>query len=60
MLYPIQTKTRSVYSLNGIWAFKQGNNDVQSLLDTDEVMVVPSSFNDIVVDKEKRCFVGDN
>lgn len=60
MLYPIQTKTRSVYSLNGIWAFKQGNNDVQSLLDTDEVMVVPSSFNDIVVDKEKRRFVGDN
>ncbi|MDT5778418.1 beta-glucuronidase [Streptococcus pneumoniae] len=60
MLYPIQTKTRSVYSLSGIWAFKQGNNDVQSLLDTDEVMVVPSSFNDIVVDKEKRRFVGDN
>lgn len=60
MLYSIQTKTRSVYSLNGIWAFKQGNNDVQSLLDTDEVMVVPSFFNDIVVDKEKRRFVGDN
>ncbi|HEM3442387.1 TPA: beta-glucuronidase [Streptococcus suis] len=60
MLYPIQTKTRSVYSLNGIWAFKQGNNDVHSLLDTDEVMVVPSSFNDVVVDKAKRRFVGDN
>ncbi|HFI0231453.1 TPA: beta-glucuronidase [Streptococcus suis] len=60
MLYPIQTKTRSVYSLNGIWAFKQGNNDVHSLLDTDEVMVVPSSFNDVVVDKAKRHFVGDN
>ncbi|HFU3724912.1 TPA: beta-glucuronidase [Streptococcus suis] len=60
MLYPIQTKTRSVYSLNGIWAFKQGNNDVHTLLDTDEVMVVPSSFNDVVVDKAKRRFVGDN
>lgn len=60
MLYPIQTKTRSVYSLNGIWAFKQGNNDVHTLLDTDEVMVVPSSFNDVVVDKAKRSFVGDN
>lgn len=60
MLYPIQTKTRSVYSLNGIWAFKQGSNDVHSLLDTDEVMVVPSSFNDVVVDKAKRSFVGDN
>lgn len=60
MLYPIQTKTRSVYSLNGIWAFKQGNNDVHSLLDTDEVMVVPSSFNDVIVDKAKRRFVGDN
>lgn len=60
MLYPIQTKTRSVYSLNGIWKFKQGNNDVHTLLDTDEVMVVPSSFNDLVVDKAKRRFVGDN
>ncbi|CYU79662.1 beta-D-glucuronidase [Streptococcus suis] len=60
MLYPIQTKTRSVYSLNGIWKFKQGNNDVHTLLDTDEVMVVPSSFNDLVVDKDKRRFVGDN
>ncbi|WP_099871601.1 beta-glucuronidase [Streptococcus suis] len=60
MLYPIQTKTRSVYSLNGIWKFKQGNNDVHTLLDTDEVMVVPSSFNDVVVDKAKRRFVGDN
>ncbi|AWX95751.1 beta-glucuronidase [Streptococcus suis] len=60
MLYPIQTKTRSVYSLNGIWKFKQGNNDVHTLLDTDEVMVVPSSFNDVVVDKDKRRFVGDN
>ncbi|WP_156010911.1 beta-glucuronidase [Streptococcus ruminantium] len=60
MLYPTQTKTRSVYSLNGIWKFKQGQNNPQSMLDTDEVMVVPSSFNDIVVDKEKRDFVGDN
>ncbi|CYU79097.1 beta-glucuronidase [Streptococcus suis] len=60
MLYPIQTKTRSVYSLNGIWKFKQGNNDAHTLLDTDEVMVVPSSFNDVVVDKDKRRFVGDN
>ncbi|CYX34048.1 beta-D-glucuronidase [Streptococcus suis] len=60
MLYPIQTKTRSVYSLNGIWKFKQGQNDAHTLLDTDEVMVVPSSFNDLVVDKDKRRFVGDN
>ncbi|HFI0803512.1 TPA: beta-glucuronidase [Streptococcus suis] len=60
MLYPIQTKTRSVYSLNGIWKFKQGENDAHTLLDTDEVMVVPSSFNDLVVDKDKRRFVGDN
>ncbi|MDQ8767355.1 beta-glucuronidase [Streptococcus ruminantium] len=60
MLYPTQTKTRSVYSLNGIWKFKQGQNNPQSMLDTDEVMVVPSSFNDIVVDKGKRDFVGDN
>lgn len=60
MLYPIQTKTRSVYSLNGIWKFKQGQNEPKSLLDTDDVMVVPSSFNDVVVDKSKRHFVGDN
>ncbi|MBF6626438.1 beta-glucuronidase [Tuanshanicoccus lijuaniae] len=60
MLYPIQTKTRSVYSLNGIWSFYQGENDVESVLDTDEVMVVPSSFNDLVVDNDKRLFIGDN
>ena len=60
MLYPIQTKTRSVYSLNGIWNFLQGDNDPLSVLETDEVMVVPSSFNDIVVDKDKRLFIGDN
>ncbi len=60
MLYPIQTKTRSVYSLNGIWKFKQGFQDVQVPLESVEVMAVPSSFNDVVVDKNKRNFIGDN
>lgn len=60
MLYPIQTKTRSIYSLNGIWQFKQGDHDPKTILGTDEFMAVPSSFNDVVVNNDKRLFVGDN
>lgn len=62
MLYPILNQTRKVYSLDGVWNFRQGEYQpgVDSLLDSSEVMVVPSSFNDVSVDQEKRNFVGDN
>ncbi|MBF0778681.1 beta-glucuronidase [Streptococcus cuniculi] len=60
MLYPINTKTRTVQSLNGIWRFKQGNHEPQTVLNTKEVMVVPTSFNDVVVDKGKRAYIGDS
>ncbi|MGT2964505.1 beta-glucuronidase [Streptococcus acidominimus] len=60
MLYPINTKTRRVQSLNGVWRFKQGSGDPQVALDNNEVMVVPTSFNDVLVDKEKRSYIGDS
>lgn len=60
MLYPIQTKTRAVQTLNGIWRFQQGSHDPQTILKTTEVMVVPTSFNDVVVDKAKRSYIGDS
>lgn len=60
MLFPMQTKTRSVISLNGIWSFKQGEHRVEEVLSQAEVMAVPASFNDIVIDKEKRAFIGDS
>lgn len=58
MLYPILTKTRKLYDLNGIWRFKQGSHDINKKVD-EELMVVPSSFNDVIVDKDKRAYIGD-
>lgn len=59
MLYPLLTKTRSLYNLNGIWNFKIGDHDPQTRLDANSVMVVPSSFNDVSVDKTIRNYIGD-
>lgn len=59
MLYPILTKTRSIYDLNGLWNFKLGSHDSKKLLSSSEVMMVPTSFNDVVVDEEKRNYIGD-
>ena len=59
MLYPILTKTRSIYDLNGLWNFKLGSHDPKKLLSSSEVMMVPTSFNDVVVDEEKRNYIGD-
>lgn len=59
MLYPTLTKTRSVYDLSGVWNFKFGDHNPTELLSSEEVMVVPTSFNDVVVDKDKRNFIGD-
>ncbi|MBF8969500.1 beta-glucuronidase [Streptococcus sp. NLN76] len=60
MLYPIGNKYRGLTSLNGIWKFKQGENNVSLPMESDEVMAVPSSFNDIVVNQKQRDFIGDN
>ncbi|TWS95363.1 beta-glucuronidase [Streptococcus sp. sy018] len=60
MLYPINTKTRTIQSLNGVWRFKQGNHDPETVLDSNEVMVVPTSFNDVIVEKDKRSYIGDS
>lgn len=64
MLYPINTETRGVIDLNGIWNFKldcgEGFNDkwfASKLSDTMN-MAVPSSFNDVGVTKEIRNHVG--
>ncbi|HEL1105826.1 TPA: beta-glucuronidase [Streptococcus equi subsp. zooepidemicus] len=59
MLYPILTKTRKIYDLGGLWQFKLGDHNPQELLASDELMVVPTSFNDVVVDKDKRNYIGD-
>ncbi|MGT2755564.1 beta-glucuronidase [Streptococcus ovuberis] len=65
MLYPQLSAKRKVYDLNGLWQFKQGNYapNGQNRLSDDpesELMVVPTSFNDVLVDKDKRLFIGDN
>lgn len=59
MLYPTLTKTRSVYDLCGVWNFKLGDHNPAELLSSEEIMVVPTSFNDVVVDKDKRNYIGD-
>ena len=59
MLYPTLTKTRNVYDLNGLWNFKFGKHNPENTLSSDEVMTVPNSFNDIVVDQDKRDYIGD-
>ena len=62
MLYPVLNTKRKRYSLDGIWNFKQGEYapGVDARLSAEELMVVPSSFNDVAVDSEKRYFIGDS
>ena len=62
MLYPILNAKRKRYSLDGIWNFKQGEYapGVDARLSAEGLMVVPSSFNDVAVESEKRYFIGDN
>ncbi len=62
MLYPVLNAKRKRYSLDGIWNFKQGEYTpgVDIRLSAEDLMVVPSSFNDVAVESEKRYFIGDN
>ncbi|MGT2887093.1 beta-glucuronidase [Streptococcus didelphis] len=48
-----------MYDLSGVWNFKLGEHDPGKKLSSGEVMVVPTSFNDVVVDKDKRNYIGD-
>lgn len=64
-LYPRESITRAVKSLDGMWRFKiDRNNEGRSknwnngLTDTIP-MAVPSSYNDIFTDKEQRDHCGD-
>lgn len=62
MLYPVLNTKRKRYSLDGIWNFKQGEYapGVDARLSAENLMVVPSSFNDVAVDSEKRYYIGDS
>ncbi|WP_163526988.1 beta-glucuronidase [Halobacillus ihumii] len=64
MLYPINSETRGVIDLNGIWNFKldegRGLEEkwYESRIPDTTPMAVPSSYNDIGVAKEIRNHIG--
>lgn len=63
MLYPIQTKSRIVSSLDGMWEFVLGDSKLneslaEKRLEESRPMPVPSSYNDIYEDKELRDHFG--
>ena len=66
MLYPIENEIRQVKNLCGIWKFKKDNRFNQGFdekwyekpLSDFREMPVPSSYNDITVDKALRDHVG--
>ncbi|MFW5873647.1 MAG: beta-glucuronidase [Bacillota bacterium] len=64
-LYPIETKTRRVVDISGIWNFKIDRNNEgrdngwKNGLKDSTLMAVPSSYNDIFTDKSIREHVGD-
>lgn len=60
MLYPLQTSTRLVEELDGLWKFKLGDEDVdprQPLPDPLDI-TVPGSFNEQFADKKIRDYLG--
>ncbi|UXR82751.1 beta-glucuronidase [Staphylococcus sp. IVB6214] len=63
MLYPINTESRQVIDLSGVWQFKLVQRDEvvdpKKPLDTDQVMAVPGSYNDQGIIQEIRQHVGD-
>lgn len=65
-LFPIETETREIKSLDGIWNFKIDLDDIagrqrwESAFPKEHgLMPVPSSINDIGCDAETRDHVGD-
>ena len=65
MLYPIMTTTRNLIDLSGIWRFKlddgkgKKNNWAKNKLEGKVYnLPVPSSYNDLIEDKEIREQIG--
>lgn len=66
MLYPVNTESRGVIDLNGIWKFKLDQGDgikdkwYESSLTDALNMAVPASYNDIGVSGEnpESCWLG--
>ncbi|MBU1144080.1 MAG: beta-glucuronidase [Firmicutes bacterium] len=60
MLYPVQNQKRLKMSLNGIWNFSIVDEyyEPKFVLDDFILMAVPSSYNDLVVDKKIANHVG--
>ncbi len=60
MLYPQSNKCRHLYNLNGIWLFQTVADDYKPTkpLLNPRPMPVPASFNDLVVEKSLRDYVG--
>ncbi|RXK17399.1 beta-glucuronidase [Macrococcus sp. DPC7161] len=61
MLYPIQTTTRNLIDLNGIWQFELENEqtiDPTKPLETDKIIAVPGSYNDQSILADIRNHVG--
>ena len=60
MLYPQSNKCRSLCSLNGLWKFKTVSDTYtpEKPLSGGQLMPVPASFNDIVVEKPLRDYIG--
>lgn len=64
MLYPVESRTRRVVDLSGIWDFKVDvNNEGISKeyykgLKESDFIPVPSSYNDLFTDKKIREHVG--
>lgn len=65
MLYPIMTTTRNLIDLSGVWRFKlddgkgEKNNWAKNKLEGKVYnLPVPSSYNDLIEDKEVREHVG--
>lgn len=52
MLYPLNTKTREVIDLSGIWEFNFENDKKQNI-------AVPGSFNDQLVGYKAKHYIGD-
>lgn len=60
MLYPQSNIYRNVYNLNGLWKFRTVDDmyDPAKPLQTDKIMAVPASYNEIVVEKSLRDYIG--
>ena len=60
MLYPKMSKTRMVFSLDGVWDFQLVTEEVKpsKKLEDSIPMPVPSSYNDIYIGRDFKNHVG--